>query len=54
MTERQRDIFTIYCLLEGIQTKYEAKEQMEEFLRMRQIIADICVEGANEQGKDSE
>lgn len=55
MTERQRDIYTIYCLLEGIQTKYEIKEQMEDFLRIRQIIADICVERANndEQEKDS-
>ena len=55
MTERQRDILTIYCMLECIRSKDEIKEQLEEFLQIRQIIADICVERANdEQRKDAE
>lgn len=54
MTERQRDIFTIYCLLEGIRSETNIKKKLEEFLLIRQIIADICVEKANEQGKDAE
>lgn len=54
MTERQRDIFTVYCLLEGIRSETNIKKKLEEFLQIRQIIADICVEGANnEQGKDA-
>lgn len=54
MTERQRDIFTVYCLLEGIRSETNIKKKLEEFLQIRQIIADICVERANEQGKDAE
>lgn len=55
MTERQRDILTIYCMLECIRSKDEIKEQLEEFMQIREVIAEVCVERANnEQGKDAE
>lgn len=48
MTERQRDIFTVYCLLEGIRSETNIKKKLEEFLQIRQIIAQVCVERAND------
>lgn len=54
MTERQRDIFTIYCLIEDIRSETNIKKKLEEFLQIREVIAEVCEERANEQREDVE
>ena len=53
MTERQRDIFTVYCLLEGIRSETNIKKKLEEFLQIREVIAEVCVERANDEQRES-
>ena len=43
MTERQRDLMTLYCLHMGIKTPSNIKRHIEEYTEIRQIVS-LCVE----------
>lgn len=49
MTVHQRDVFAVYCLLANIKKKEDIQEKLDDYLQIRELIAEICMEIANEE-----